>query len=111
MLKKVTENDIAKYDRENGEEGCYALYDSGANTTETCTQFKLKDPYICCQIFYKVGTDFENKFCLPIVNNIAALKDVEYAFRDASYIEINCGTKFINTHLFLYILTTVMFLL
>ena len=46
FMKNVTADSIANYSRENGYEGCLALYDRGANTTETCTQFKLEYPYI-----------------------------------------------------------------
>ena len=85
-LKKVTANDLIG---KSGYEGCYALYDSGANETETCTQFKLENPYICCKVHFEIG-DFHNDFCMPIANNTKALGDVEYAFRHASNVEIDC---------------------
>ena len=88
-LKKVTANDLKNYSRENGYEGCYALYDSGANETETCTQFKLEVPYICCKVHYEIG-DFKNDFCMPIANNSKAISDVKSSFSNADDVEILC---------------------
>ena len=88
-LKNVTAIDLENYSRENGYNGCYALYDSGANNTETCTQFKLEYPYICCKVYYRIG-DFSNSFCMPIANNEKAIGDVEDAFDNADDIDIAC---------------------
>ena len=90
-LKNVTANDLQNYSRTNGYEGCYALYDSGANETATCTQFKLETPYICCKVHYQIG-DFKNDFCMPISNNEKALKDVVNSFDNADEIEIDCNS-------------------
>ena len=88
-LTHVTAAKLANYSRENGYEGCYALYDNGANETETCTQFKLEYPYICCKVHYEIG-DYKYDFCMPIANNTKALKDVRYAFRNAKNLDISC---------------------
>ena len=88
-LKNVTANDLKNYSRENGYDGCYALYDSGANETETCTQFKLEVPYICCKVHYEIG-DFKNDFCMPIANNSKAISDVKSSFSNADDVEILC---------------------
>ena len=102
-LKNVTANDLKNYSRENGYEGCLALYDSGANDTETCTQFKLEVPYICCKVHYKIG-DFENDFCMPISNNSKAIKDVKKSFKNADEIEILCQSLFYNLRSYLLLL-------
>ncbi len=102
-LKNVTANDLKNYSRENGYEGCLALYDSGANDTETCTQFKLEVPYICCKVHYKIG-DFENDFCMPISNNSKAIKDVKKSFKNADEIEILCQSLFYNLSSYLLLL-------
>ena len=102
-LKNVTANDLKNYSRENGYEGCLALYDSGANDTETCTQFKLEVPYICCKVHYKIG-DFENDFCMPISNNTKAIKDVKKSFQNADEIEILCQSLFYNLSSYLLLL-------
>ena len=102
-LKNVTANDLKNYSRENGYEGCLALYDSGANDTETCTQFKLEVPYICCKVHYKIG-DFENDFCMPISNNSKAIKDVKKSFKNADEIEILCQSLFYNLSCYLLLL-------
>ncbi len=106
-LKKTKDTDIASYSRDNGYDGCYALYDQGANSTEVCTQFKLKPPYTCCKVYYEVGTDFKNEFCMPIVNTKKGLKDVKYAFRNADELDIQCGYKFLSFSLFLYIFISI----
>ena len=88
-----------------GYDGCYALYDSGANNTETCTQFKLEYPYICCRVYYKIG-DYTNSFCMPIANNEKAIGDVEDSFDNADEIDIACysiSLKFFN-YLFLILI-------
>ena len=102
-LKNVTANDLKNYSRENGYEGCLALYDSGANETETCTQFKLEDPYICCKVHYKLG-DFENDFCMPIANNKKAIKDVKTSFKNADEVEILCQSLFYKLSSYLLLL-------
>ena len=106
-LKHVTEDSLKNYSKENGSEGCYALYDTGANYTETCTQFILDFPYICCKVHYEIG-DFKNDFCMPIANNTKALSDVTYSFRHADKIEISCISKIIN---FSFILLSLFFIL
>ena len=102
-LKNVTAKDLEKYDREKGYDGCYALYDSGANETETCTQFKLEDPYLCCKVHYEIG-DFKNDFCMPIANNTKAIKDVINSFDNADVIEILCKSSFYNLSSYLLLL-------
>ena len=90
-LKNVTADYLEKFSREEGYEGCYALYDSGANSTEICTQFKLEEPYLCCKVHYEIG-DFKNDFCMPIANNTKSLSDVKNAFRHAKNVEIDCNS-------------------
>ena len=109
LLKNVTANDLAKYDREKGYEGCYALYDSGANETETCTQFKLEDPYLCCKVHYEIG-DFKNDFCMPIANNTKAIKDVINSFNNADEIEILCKSSLYNLSSYLLLLILILIL-
>ena len=92
-LKNVTADDLEKYSREDGYAGCYALYDSGANSTEICTQFKLEPPYVCCRVHYRIG-DFRNDFCMPISKNERSLKDVVNAFYNADDIDIDCYSLF-----------------
>ena len=95
-LKNVTADDLEQYDRElDGYKGCYALYDSGANETETCTQFKLEVPYLCCKVHYKIG-DFQNDFCMPISNNEKSISDVKKSFKHADEIEIDCNFFYFN---------------
>ena len=107
FLKNVTANDLKNYSRENGYAGCYALYDSGANETETCTQFKLEIPYICCKVHYEIG-DFKNDFCMPISNNSKAIKDVKKAFRNADEIEIDCKSSSYNLSSYLLLLLLIL---
>ena len=107
FLKNVTEDSLKNYSREDGYDGCYALYDTGANETETCTQFKLEFPKICCKVHFEIG-DFKNDFCMPIANNTKALSDVTYSFRHANKIEISCISKIIN---FSFILLSLFFIL
>ena len=95
-MKNVTEKSLETYSREDGEKGCLALYDTGANSSEVCNQFILKDPYKCCYVYYEIGSDYKNSFCMPIVNNIKAIDDVKHAFRNADELEIDCGASFIN---------------
>ena len=89
LLKHVTNDSLANYSREDGYEGCYALYDGGANDTETCTQFKLEFPYICCRVHYELE-GYKNDFCMPIANNPDAIGDVVEAFDNADVLDINC---------------------
>ena len=103
FLKNVKANDLLKYDREKGYEGCYALYDSGANETETCTQFKLEVPYICCKVHYEIK-EKKNDFCMPIANNTKAIKDVINSFDNADVIEILCKSSFYNLSSYLLLL-------
>ena len=102
-LKHVTAQSLANYSRENGYEGCYALYDNGANDTETCTQFHLEFPYLRCKVHYEIG-DFKNDFCMPIANNTKALSDVEYAFRNAENVEIDCFSTIFGFSLKLFLI-------
>ncbi len=102
-LKNVTANDLVNYSRTDGYNGCYALYDSGANETETCTQFKLETPYVCCKVHYEIG-DFKNDFCMPIANNSKAIKDVKNSFSNADDIEILCKSLFYNLKPYLLLL-------
>ena len=95
-MKNVTEKSIESYSREDGEKGCLALYDTGANSTETCTQFQLKSPYKCCYVYYEIGTDYKNSFCMPIANNEHSIGDVENAFKRADELIIDCGASSIN---------------
>ena len=95
FLKNVTADSIANYSRENGYEGCYALYDRGANDTETCTQFKLEYPYICCRVHYGLG-GFSNDFCMPIANNEDAIGDVVSSFSNADELDIDCHSNIIK---------------
>ena len=105
-LKNITADDLYKYSKEDGYEGCYALYDSGADRTETCTQFKLEFPYICCKVHYTIGV-YKNDFCMPIANNADAIGDVVKSFKNADEIDIDCHSNmikfFINSILFLFI--------
>ena len=99
-LKNVTADDIKGL---TGEEGCRALYDSGANTTETCTQFKLNNSYICCRISYTT-INYKNDFCMPIMNNSKSIGDVKYAFRHADEVEIDCNAKNIDLSFYLFLI-------
>ena len=94
-LRYVTKDTIANYSREEGYEGCYALYDRGANSTETCTQFKLEFPYICCKVHYEVD-GYKNDFCMPIANNADAIGDIVSSFGNADELEIDCQSKMIK---------------
>ena len=94
-MKNVTADSLANYSRENGYEGCLALYDRGANTTETCTQFKLEYPYICCRIHYEIE-GYKNDFCMPIANNAPAIGDVVSSFDNADILEIACNSNIIK---------------
>ena len=106
-LKIVTKEYISRFSREDGYEGCYALYDSGANDTETCTQFQLEFPYICCRVHYELD-GFKNDFCMPIANNPDAIGDVVKSFKNAEELDIDCHSNiiifFIYSILFLFIL-------
>ena len=103
-LKRVTADDIEHFDREkDGYAGCNALYDSGANETETCTQFKLEIPYICCKVHYKIG-EFTNDFCMPISNNEKSLSDVEKAFKNADEVYIDCYSLYFKFHFYLFLI-------
>ena len=95
LLVNVTANSIKKYSKDNGYEGCYALYDRGANSTETCTQFKLEFPYICCKVHYEVE-GYKNDFCMPIANNPDSIGDVVSAFKNANNLDINCYSYMIK---------------
>ena len=91
-LRNITRDELEKYIKNNDSYGgCYALYDTGANDTETCTQFILSHPYICCKVHYEVD-DFKNDFCMPIANNTKSLSDVKNAFRHAKNVEIDCNS-------------------
>ena len=94
-LRYVTKDTIANYSREEGYEGCYALYDRGANDTETCTQFKLEYPYICCKVHYEVE-GYKNDFRMPIANNPDSIGDVVSAFKNANNLDINCYSYMIK---------------
>ena len=107
-LKNITKAELDKYSREDGYAGCYALYDSGANDTETCTQFKLTYPYICCKVHYEVD-DFKNYFCMPIPNNTKSLSDVKHSFKNAKNVQIDCNSM--NNKLPFYILLILLILL
>ena len=95
FLSNVTADSIASYSRENGYEGCVALYDKGANTTETCTQFKLEYPYTCCRVHYEVD-GYSNDFCMPIANNADAIGDVVSSFDNADELDIDCNSYLIK---------------
>ena len=103
FLKNITKADLERYSKDNGYEGCYALYDSGANDTETCTQFKLEYPYICCRVHYEID-DFKNDFCMPIANNTKSLSDVENAFQNAKNVEIDCNSTNLKIPFYLFVL-------
>ena len=108
LLKKVTKDDISGYHRENGYEGCYALYDSGANDTETCTQFKLEYPYTCCRVHYELD-GYKNDFCMSIANNADAIGDVVDAFDNADELDIDCHSFMIKS--FMKLLLFIIFIL
>ena len=95
LLVNVTAKSIEKYSKDDGYEGCYALYDRGANKTETCTQFKLEYPYICCKVHYEVD-GYKNDFCMPIANNPDAIGDIVSSFDNADELEIDCHSKMIK---------------
>ena len=95
LLKNVTKDSIASYSREEGYQGCYALYDNGANDTETCTQFKLEHPYTCCRVHYELD-GYKNDFCMPIANNADAIGDVESSFSNADELDIDCHSHVIK---------------
>ena len=95
LLKNVTADSIANYSRENGYAGCMALYDRGANTTETCTQFKLEHPYTCCRVHYEID-GFTNDFCMPIANNADAIGDVVSSFDNADELVVDCNSNIIK---------------
>ena len=103
LLVNVTAKSIEKYSKDDGYEGCYALYDNGANDTETCTQFHLEFPYLCCKVHYEIG-EFKNDFCMPIADNTKALSDVEYAFRNADNVEIDCFSTIFGFSLKLFLI-------
>ena len=102
-LRNTTKAELDKYSREDGYAGCYALYDSGANDTETCTQFKLEYPYICCRVHYEVD-DYKNDFCMPIANNTKSLSDVENAFQNAKNVQIDCNSMNYKVPFYLFFL-------
>ncbi len=102
-LKNVTADYLEKFSREEGYEGCYALYDSGANSTEICTQFKLEEPYLCCKVHYEIG-DFKNDFCMPIANNEKSLKDVKNSFKNADEVDIDCYALFFKYNIYLLLI-------
>ena len=108
-LKHVTADDLEHYSREDGYKGCYALYDSGANETEICTQFKLEEPYLCCKIHYKIG-DFQNDFCMPVANNEKSLKDVKKSFKNADDIYIDCNSLYFKFHFYLSLIFFLIFI-
>ena len=105
FLSNVTADSIAHYSRENGYEGCVALYDRGANTTETCTQFKLEYPYTCCRVHYELE-GYKNDFCMPIANNADAIGDVVDAFDNADEVDIDCHSFMMKSFgkLFLFLI-------
>ena len=96
----ITADDLLNLEPEQGEKGCYLLYDSGANTTEDCTQFILKQPFVCCKVHYEIDI-FKNDFCMPVANNTKALEDVKHAFRNAKNVDIDCFSFY---HKFTYVL-------
>ena len=96
LLKGATKDSIANYSRDDGYEGCWALYDGGANDTETCTQFKLEVPYTCCRVHYELE-GYKNDFCMPIANNADAIGDVVDAFDNADEVDIDCHSLMIKS--------------
>ena len=104
-LKGATKDSIADFDRENGYDGCWALYDGGANDTETCTQFQLEVPYTCCRVHYELE-GYKNDFCMPIANNADAIGDVVDAFDNADEVDIDCHSFMMKSFgkLFLFLI-------
>ena len=105
LLKGATKDSIANYSRDDGYEGCWALYDGGANDTETCTQFKLEVPYTCCRVHYELE-GYKNDFCMPIANNADAIGDVVDAFDNADEVDIDCHSFMMQSFgkLFLFLI-------
>ena len=94
-LKNVTPEYLEQFDRvQDGYEGCWALYDSGVNSTEICTQFELEYPYRCCRVHYEVG-GYKNDYCMPIAYNAEAIGDVVEAFNNADEVDIDCYSEMI----------------
>ena len=106
-LKNVSAEYIATFDKQNGYEGCYALYDSGATSTENCTQFELEYPYKCCKVHYSIGS-YSNDYCMPIADNPDAIGDVVDAFENTDEIDIDCYSQmnifFIKLFFLLFVL-------
>ena len=105
LLKGATKDSIAHFSRENGYDGCWALYDGGANDTETCTQFQLEVPYTCCRVHYELE-GYKNDFCMPIANNADAIGDVVDAFDNADEVDIDCHSFMMKSFgkLFLFLI-------
>ena len=106
-LKNITKAELEKYSREDGYAGCYALYDSGANDTETCTQFKLVHPYICCKVHYEIE-DFKNDFCMPVANNSKSIKDIKKAFKNAKNVQIECNSMNFKIPVYLFMILLIL---
>ena len=92
LLRNVTKDSISTLE---GYDGCYALYDRGANDTATCTQFVLDSPYICCRVHYEID-GYSNDFCMPIANNADAIGDVVSSFSNADDLDVDCRSNLIN---------------
>ena len=92
LLKNVTKDSISNL---TGYDGCYALFDRGANDTATCTQFILDYPYICCRVHYELD-GYSNDFCMPIANNEDSIGDVVSSFSNADSVDVDCHSNLIN---------------